>query len=105
MKRAQIKPLSKAPFKKGDQVQVTAGKAKGQVGEVLRVDLARHTVVVKDINTVKRHSKPRSQNDAGGIITMEAPIHTSNVLPYCEACSRGVRKVCEKPASCKNKKK
>ncbi|NIP72318.1 MAG: 50S ribosomal protein L24, partial [Gammaproteobacteria bacterium] len=81
--------------------QVIAGKAKGQAGEVLRVDLTRSTVYVKDVNMVQRHTKPRRQGEAGGIIPMEAPIHLSNVLPYCESCERGVRKLCEKPADCR----
>ena len=32
---------------------------------------------------------------------MEAPIHLSNVLKYCDSCGRGVRKLCEKPADCR----
>ena len=93
--------LKKARIKKGDQVQVIAGKAKGQSGEVLQVNLRKATVVVKDLNMVQRHTKPRRQGEQGGIIPMEAPIHISNVLKYCESCERGVRKVCEKPADCR----
>ena len=95
--------LKKAKIKKGDQVQVIAGKAKGQTGEVLRVNLQRAVVVVKDLNMVQRHTKPRRQGEQGGIIPMESPIHISNVLKYCESCERGVRKVCEKPAECRYK--
>ena len=91
----------KAHVKKGDQVQVIAGKAKGQTGEVLRVDLRRNVVLIKEVNMVKRHTKPRHQQDAGGIVPMESPIHLSNVLKYCESCERGVRKVCTKPADCR----
>ena len=98
---AQAK-LKKARIRKGDQVQVISGKAKGQTGEVLQVNLRRATVIVKDLNQVQRHTKPRRQGESGGIIPMESPIHISNVLKYCESCERGVRKVCEKPADCRH---
>ena len=96
--------LKKSKIKKGDQVQVIAGKAKGQSGEVLRINLRQATVLVKDVNMVQRHTKPRRQGEQGGIIPMESPIHVSNVLRFCESCERGVRKVCEKPAECRYKK-
>ena len=65
-------------IRKGDQVIVITGKYKGQKGEVLRV--AEDSVVVQNINLVKRHTKPNPQaNQPGGIIEREAPIHQSNV--------------------------
>jgi large subunit ribosomal protein L24 len=93
--------LRKAPVKKGDRVQVISGKAKGQTGEVLRVNLLRSTVLIKEVNMVQRHTKPRRQGQPGGIMPMEAPIHISNVLKFCEHCERGVRKLCSKQADCR----
>ncbi len=93
--------LKKARVKKGDQVQVISGKAKGQRGEVLKVDLRRGVVLIKEVNMVQRHTKPRRQGEKGGILPMEAPIHLSNVLKYCDSCGRGVRKLCAKPADCR----
>ena len=101
MRSAAPVKLRKARVKKGDQVQVISGKAKGQTGEVLRVNLSRSTVLIKEVNMVQRHTKPRRQGEAGGILPMESPIHLSNVLKYCESCERGVRKLCEKPADCR----
>ena len=101
MRSAAQAGLRKAKIKKGDQVQVIAGKAKGQVGEVLRVDLRRGLVLVKDVNMVQRHTKPRRQGESGGIIPMESPMHLSNVLKYCDSCQRGVRKAHETAADCK----
>ena len=106
MRSASIAPLRKAKIKKGDQVQVISGKARGQSGQVLRVDLRRHVVFIKDVNMQQRHTKPRRQDEQGGIIPQEGPVHISNVLTHCDSCNRGVRKLCEKPAECKyNKKK
>ena len=101
MKRAALEPIQKSRFKKGDQVHVIAGKAKGQVGEVLRVDLKRHVVFIKDVAIQHRHSKPRRQGEQGGIIRMEGPVHVSNVLPHCPTCNRGVRKAHTDPEMCK----
>ncbi len=77
-------------IKKGDQVLVTAGKNKGQKGEVLRVSDDR--VVVQNINIVKRHTKPNPQaNQPGGVIEREAAIHVSNVMLFNSASGKGGR--------------
>jgi large subunit ribosomal protein L24 len=89
---AQTRP-PKPRFKKGDSVYVIAGKSKGQSGEVLKVDLKRSLVLVKGVNLLKRHTKPRRQGEQGGIIPMEGPIHVSNVLPLDPATGKGVRKL------------
>jgi len=101
MKRAVQEPLRKSRFKKGDQVHIIAGKAKGRVGEVLRVDLKRHVVFVKDATMQFRHMKPRRQGEKGSIVQMEGPVHMSNVLIHCPTCNRGVRKAHTDPAMCK----
>ena len=104
--RSAVQPkLKKSKFKKGDQVMVISGKSKGKTGEVLRIDLSRSMVLVKDCNVQMRHTKPRRQGESGGIIPQEGAIHFSNVLQLCETCSRGVRKLCEKPAECRYNKK
>lgn len=78
-------------IKKGDKVQVIAGKEKGQTGTVLRVDRGRNRVVVEGLNLVKRHKRPSSADQEGGITTKEAPLHASNVLLYSEKLEKGVR--------------
>lgn len=70
--------LPKSPLKKGDQVVVIAGADKGKKGNVVQVLREKQRVVVEDVNIVKRHRKP-TQNQAGGIVEMPAPIHISNV--------------------------
>ena len=65
---------------KGDTVKVMRGEDKGHVGEVLRVLPKTGRVVVKGANVVKRHRKARRPEEQSGIISMEAPIHVSNVM-------------------------
>ena len=68
----------KFKIKKGDKVIVVTGRDKGRQGEVLEVLRTDSRVRVQGINMVKRHRRA-TQTDAGGIISMEAPLHISNV--------------------------
>ena len=71
-----------ARIKKGDQVIVIAGKDKGKTGRVLKVLPAVDRVVVEGVQRVTKHVKAgQSAQGArtGGIETVEAPIHVSNV--------------------------
>ena len=64
---------------KNDTVEVISGAHKGRKGKVLKAYPEDNRVVVEGINLQKRHKKPRSQQDPGGIIEKEGPIHVSNV--------------------------
>ncbi|HNS14333.1 MAG TPA: 50S ribosomal protein L24 [Syntrophorhabdaceae bacterium] len=76
--------------KKNDLVMVTSGKDKGKSGKVLRIIKKKDRLIVEKVNMVKRHVKP-SQKSKGGIMEKESPIHLSNVMLYCEKCSKPVR--------------
>ena len=65
---------------KGDRVRVIRGNHRDTEGSVLRVLRTADRVVVQGVNMRKRHSRPSQANPEGGIITFEAPIHTSNVM-------------------------
>ena len=65
--------------KVGDNVIILAGKDKGKEGKVIKTFKLQNRVVVEGINMVKRHTKPRTTEEKGGIIDIEAPIHVSNV--------------------------
>ena len=68
-------------IKKGDTVIVIAGKEKGVTGKVLHVDGSR--VTVEGVNRVKRHTREQTGDKGikvGGIITVEASLHISNVM-------------------------
>jgi large subunit ribosomal protein L24 len=76
--------------KKNDMVMVTTGKSKGKTGKVLRINYKKDRLIVEKVNMVKKHVKP-SQKAKGGIMEMESSIHVSNVMIYCEKCSKAVR--------------
>ena len=67
-----------AKYKKGDRVQVIAGKDKGKQGEILLVLRAKERAVVRGVNVARRHTKA-SQTSPGGIVDKELPIAVSNL--------------------------
>jgi len=73
-------------IKKNDEVKVIAGKEKGKTGRVIRVDHEKERVIVEGVNLRKKAVRKRRQNEQGGIIEVEAPIHISNVMVLCKKC-------------------
>jgi len=67
--------------KKGDTVEVIAGREKGKRGKILHVLKGENRVIIEKINMVKRHTKATQDNQQGGIIEREGKIHISNVMP------------------------
>ena len=67
-----------AKIRKGDRVVVIAGRDKGKIGEVLKVLPKENRAIVQGVNIVKRHQRP-TQDQPGGIVEKEAPIHISNL--------------------------
>ena len=70
-----------AKIKKDDTVLVIAGKDKGVSGKVL--DVLGSRILIEGVNRVKRHTKETTGDrgvKVGGIITVEASVHISNVM-------------------------
>ena len=80
--RAKTPVRIKMRIRKGDTVQVIAGKDKGKTGEVLRTLPYQNRVVVEGINLRTRHVKPTQEGESGRIVTEEASVHASNVMIY-----------------------
>ena len=83
--------MEKSRLKKDDKVKVIAGKDKGKIGKVLRVNRDKGRVLVENINVLKHHVKPSAQTRQGGIIEKEAPIQWSNVMLMCNKCVKPSR--------------
>ena len=76
---------------KGDRVRVIRGNYRDLEGSVLEVLPGEDRVRVEGVNERKRHTRPSQDNPDGGIITMVAPIHISNVMlldPSSDEASR-----------------
>lgn len=74
-----------------DTVIVISGDDKGKTGKVLKVFQDKQRVIVEGVNFIKRHTKPRSRMQPGGMVEKEAPIHVSNVMVVCPRCGEGTR--------------
>ena len=83
--------MSSMHVKKGDTVKILSGKDKGKTGEILRSILQRQRVVVEKCIMVKKAMRPTQQNPQGGITTVEAPLHVSNVMLVCPNCKEATR--------------
>ena len=71
---------TKTKLKRGDMVQVMAGKDLGREGRVLMLDRVKNRVVVEGLNMQTKHQKSNRTNQTGGIVRSEAPLHLSNVM-------------------------
>src|SRR6056297_501134 len=88
----------KIHIKKGDQVQVTAGNAKGETGRVISIDRKKDRALIEGINMVSRHVKPDASNPQGGIVKQEAGIHLSNLM-LIDPKEKKVTRIGRKPNS------
>ena len=78
-------------IRKGDRVQVLTGKDRGKTGTVTRAYPERGRVIVDGVNIAKKHQKPTSQTNTGGIIDKEMPIAVANVAILCGSCGKPTR--------------
>ena len=88
-------------IREGDLVQVLSGKDRGKQGHVIKAQPSEGRVLVENLNTVKRHTRPRPIKDSsrmggqqvapGGVIEKPAPIDISNVMIVCPVCNRATR--------------
>ena len=67
-------------LKKGDTVVVITGKDKGVEGVIDRVMPASNKVIVNQVNTAKKHTKPTKANQNGAIVDRDMPVDASNVM-------------------------
>jgi large subunit ribosomal protein L24 len=81
-------------IKKGDTVEVIAGKDLGERGEVVGVLPKNNRVIVQGVNTLKKHEKARqagAQQVPAQIVEFDSPIHLSNVMLVCPSCNERTR--------------
>ena len=84
-------PHGQVKLRVNDKVEVIAGKDKGRVGKILRIDKDNSRIIVERINIIKKHQKATEAAQSGQIIEKEAGIHISNVMLVCPECSETVK--------------
>ena len=87
--------------KKGDLVQILAGKDRGKQGRILEARPSERRVIVENLNLIKRHTKPRPVRDRsqmggatiipGGIVEKPGAVDVSNVMLVCPTCKQATR--------------
>ena len=80
----------KFKLKKGDEVIVLAGKDKGKTGKIIKMIPKEMKAIVSEINKVKKNQKP-DNNNPGGIIDKEMPLHISNLAFYDPQLKKGIK--------------
>ena len=80
----------KFKLKKGDEVIVLAGKDKGKTGKIIKMIPKQNKAIVSEINKVKKNQKP-DNNQPGGIIDKEMPMHISNLSFYDTNLKKGIK--------------
>ena len=83
--------MNKLHVKKDDTVIVISGDDRGKKGKVLEVSPKEGKIIVKGINIVTRHVKPRKQGEEGGIVKVEGAMYASKVMLYCSKCKKPTR--------------
>lgn len=78
--------------KTGDRVMVIAGKDKGKIGNVKKTNPSDAKVVVEGANMVTKAQKPNPMAGVqGGLVKLEAPVDSSNVMIVCPSCEKPTR--------------
>jgi len=80
----------KIKLKKGDEVIVLTGKDKGKTGKIVKILPKQMKAIVSEINKVKKNQKP-DNNQPGGIIDKEMPMHISNLSFYDTELKKGIK--------------
>jgi len=68
----------KTKLKKGQTVQLITGADKGKSGEIIKLFPKNYSALIKGINVKKKHQKP-TKEQKGGIVSIEKPVHLSNL--------------------------
>ena len=80
----------KIKLKKGDEVIVLTGKDKGKTGKIVKIFPKQMKAIVSELNRVKKNQKP-DNNQPGGIVDKEMPLHISNLSFYDPELKKGIK--------------
>ena len=86
----------KQRIRRGDTVEVISGVEAGKRGRVMVVYPEKGRALVEGVNFIKRHERPSQNNQQGGIVEKEAPLHVSKLMlvdPQSDVRTRVRRKI------------
>ena len=83
--------MASLKLKKGDTVEVLAGKDRGKKGKILRVDPRRGVALVERLNLRKHFERRQRADQPGGIVERESPLAIGKLALVCPRCSKPTR--------------
>ena len=92
----------KTSLKKGQTVTLITGADKGKSGEIIKMFPRDYKALVKGINVKKKHQKPTKEKK-GGIISIEKPVHLSNLKLVDEKKTKSEKKEVKEKKTVKKK--
>lgn len=78
-------------LRKGDTVQIMAGKDKGRKGKIERVYTKQNKILIAGLNIYKKHIKKNEQMPQGGVVELPRPLNVSKVMLICPVCKKLTR--------------
>ena len=94
----------KTKLKKGNTVELITGADKGKSGEIIKLFPKSYSAIVKGINVKKKHQKP-TKEQKGGIVSLEKPVHLSNLKLITGGKKKEEKKIEEKKETKKTEAK
>lgn len=83
--------MSIARIRKNDTVIVISGNEAGKTGTVASVDAKKGTAIVTGLNQRKKAIRRTDTTPQGGIVSIDAPIALSKLMPYDADAKKGSR--------------
>ena len=80
-----------AKIRKDDTVKILTGKDRGKTGKVLAVFPKSGRALVQGLNLIYKHARRTREDQQGGIIQKESPVHISNLMVVCQKCGKPTR--------------
>lgn len=78
-------------IKKDDFVIIKKGKDSGKKAKVVKVFPKLNKVMIENINKYKKHIKPSKKHPHGGIVDINSPVNTANIMIICPNCKKSTR--------------
>lgn len=78
-------------IRKGDTIQVIAGKDAGKQGKVDVVYTKNNTIASPELNMYKKHVQKSEAYPQGGVVQLARPLDVSKVMVVCPSCKKATR--------------
>ena len=78
-------------IKKGDTIKVLTGRDRNKTAKVVKVFTKNLTILVENVNLVKKHLRPKKEGEKGQVVSLARPLSVHRVMLVCSACGKATR--------------